>query len=346
MADKKISQLTGATTPLAGTEVLPIVQSGSTVKVSSDDLTVKNVRSNATSGILQISGPAAATTRVMTTPNANFTAARTDAAQTFTGDQVFSNNVGIGATTIGAQNKLHVRYSAVAGATYFSSSPLIVERSDVNLVSLLSADGTDQGFLFGDASDNDIGGLFYIHGSDAMAFRTNTTEQVRISSAGNVTLNTGNLIVGTAGKGIDFSATAGTGTSELLADYEEGVWTPTLTDATNNATMGANNFGQYTKIGRLVVCQMYVETTSLGSITAGSAVYVSGWPFAIGKTGGAVASQASGLAIGANQSMTLRPWASTVMRLAKWDATTGTTEIVASEWSADGAMYITVSYEV
>ena len=34
MADKKISALTSATTPLAGTEVLPIVQSGSTVKVT------------------------------------------------------------------------------------------------------------------------------------------------------------------------------------------------------------------------------------------------------------------------------------------------------------------------
>lgn len=39
MADKKISALTAATTPLAGTEVLPIVQSGSTVKVSVDNLT-------------------------------------------------------------------------------------------------------------------------------------------------------------------------------------------------------------------------------------------------------------------------------------------------------------------
>lgn len=39
MADLKISQLTGATTPLAGTEVLPIVQSGSTVKVAVSDLT-------------------------------------------------------------------------------------------------------------------------------------------------------------------------------------------------------------------------------------------------------------------------------------------------------------------
>lgn len=39
MADKKISQLTGATTPVAGTEVLPIVQSGSTKSVSIDNLT-------------------------------------------------------------------------------------------------------------------------------------------------------------------------------------------------------------------------------------------------------------------------------------------------------------------
>ena len=39
MADKKISALTGASTPLAGTEVLPIVQSGSTVKVSVANLT-------------------------------------------------------------------------------------------------------------------------------------------------------------------------------------------------------------------------------------------------------------------------------------------------------------------
>jgi len=39
MADTKISALTGATTPLAGTEVLPIVQSGATVKVAVSDLT-------------------------------------------------------------------------------------------------------------------------------------------------------------------------------------------------------------------------------------------------------------------------------------------------------------------
>lgn len=39
MANTKISALTGASTPLAGTEVLPIVQSSATVKVAVSDLT-------------------------------------------------------------------------------------------------------------------------------------------------------------------------------------------------------------------------------------------------------------------------------------------------------------------
>jgi hypothetical protein len=39
MADLKISQLPAATTPLAGTEVLPIVQSGTTKQVTIDNLT-------------------------------------------------------------------------------------------------------------------------------------------------------------------------------------------------------------------------------------------------------------------------------------------------------------------
>jgi hypothetical protein len=90
MADKKISQLSAASTPLAGTEVLPIVQSSATVKVAANDLTVRNLRANSTTGILQVTGPTAGTTRIMTAPDANFTVARTDAANSFTGDQTLS----------------------------------------------------------------------------------------------------------------------------------------------------------------------------------------------------------------------------------------------------------------
>ena len=53
---------------------------------------------------------------------------------------------------------------------------------------MLSANDTDQGILFGDVADNDIGGLFYLHASNAMTFRTNTAERMRIASDGDVTI--------------------------------------------------------------------------------------------------------------------------------------------------------------
>ena len=74
----------------------------------------------------------------------------------------------------------------------------------------------------------------------------------RAISATQLTLTTGNLIVA-SGQGIDFSATSGTGTSELLADYEEGTWTPT--DASGAGLTFTSVSGRYTKIGRIVVAQ-------------------------------------------------------------------------------------------
>jgi hypothetical protein len=76
----------------------------------------------------------------------------------------------------------------------------------------------------------------------------------RAISATELTLSTGNLVIGTSGKGIDFSATPGTGTSELLADYEEGTWTPVA----NGITYAAGTAGKYTKVGNLVTCTFTV----------------------------------------------------------------------------------------
>ena len=45
----------------------------------------------------------------------------------------------------------------------------------------------------------------------------------------------GNIIMAN-GSGIDFSATSGTGTSELFDDYEEGTWTPSVTGGSISGT--------------------------------------------------------------------------------------------------------------
>ena len=80
-------------------------------------------------------------------------------------------------------------------------------------------------------------------------------ERMKIKSNGDVSIVTGNLIIGTAGKGIDFSADgqAAGMTSELLDDYEEGTWTPTDgSGAGLSFTVAAD--ARYTKIGRMVQC--------------------------------------------------------------------------------------------
>lgn len=70
----------------------------------------------------------------------------------------------------------------------------------------------------------------------------------RAVSVASLTASTGNIVIGTSGQGIDFSATPGTGTSELLADYEEGTYTPTWNGGTITTIVSAF----YTKIGRQV----------------------------------------------------------------------------------------------
>jgi hypothetical protein len=107
--------------------------------------------------------------------------------------------------------------------------------------------------------------------------------QTPITLPGNVTLSTGNLIIGTSGKGIDFSATPGTGTSELLADYEEGTWTPSVTSTSGTITLLGPVSGTYTKIGRRVFVNFSVEITTNG--TGAGSVRVSGLPYTISGFG-------------------------------------------------------------
>jgi len=91
---------------------------------------------------------------------------------------------------------------------------------------------------------------------------------------GDVQVSTGNLVIGTAAKGIDFSASSHTTgmTSELLNDYEEGTWTPSL----GGTAVYDIQAGKYVKIGRFVYVYCAIRPTTLGT---GSAVMISGLPF-------------------------------------------------------------------
>ena len=99
-------------------------------------------------------------------------------------------------------------------------------------------------------SDGSNGQAITTNGSGTLSFSDTGLTGVTTGS-GNVTISNGNLILGTSGKGIDFSATSGTGTSEILADYEEGTFTPTW--ASNvTISVASGNYGHYRKIGKQV----------------------------------------------------------------------------------------------
>jgi hypothetical protein len=117
------------------------------------------------------------------------------------------------------------------------------------------------------------------------------TEQVSVAnltagravSAAQLTLTTENLIVGAAGKGIDFSANthAAGMTSELLNWYEEGTFTPTFTGLTvGNGSV----FGYYRRIGKqvFVTYGFILGSTSVVAALTGT----SGLPFTTGTVGG------------------------------------------------------------
>lgn len=69
--------------------------------------------------------------------------------------------------------------------------------------------------------------------------------------SGDQTILDGNLVIGTAGKGLDFSADSHLAgmTSEVLDDYEEGTWVPTFRGMGDVITVKT---ARYTKIGRIV----------------------------------------------------------------------------------------------
>jgi len=216
MANTKISALTSSTTPLAGTEVLPIVQSGATVKVSVSDLTA--------------------------------------------GRTVLASSLGIGGAATAYAITAYGSITSTTGANYFAGTLGI---------------GTTPAFKLDVVSGAGVQSIF-------RAGQSGISNGLTVSSDGTnlaYTFDSGNIVIATSGKGIDFSATSGSGTSELFADYEEGTWTPNQGSGLTVTGVFASS-GTYTKIGRMVFVTARITASVSMTLTGG--FICSNLPFAIG----------------------------------------------------------------
>jgi hypothetical protein len=99
--------------------------------------------------------------------------------------------------------------------------------------------------------------------------RTGSKTVLQFTTAGNLAVANGN--------GIDFSATSGTGTSELFDDYEEGTFTPTLEASGGGAPSSYSvRAGSYTKIGNTVYIMI---SLAVNAGTLSGNIEVTGMPF-------------------------------------------------------------------
>ena len=252
MADVKISGLPASTVPLAGTEVLPIVQGGATKQVSIANVTA---------------GRAVSALSVTTDTNK---------AASSAGGALQANN-GI----------VCLQWGAGGGSGLILDGG--VSSTAANAALVFSPTGT------GTVAISPAGALTI--NPTAASTINNTSIGATTASTGrftSVTATTGNVVIGTSGQGIDFSATAGTGASELLADYEEGTWTPS--QGAGLVVVGTfSSSGLYTKIGRQVTVKAVLSGSTSIAATA-SAILTSNLPFAPSGVfaGSAVNSNANG----------------------------------------------------
>jgi len=170
------------------------------------------------------------------------------------------------------------------GFTATADSIISTDGGNPSMTVKTSGTGNNPSYILraGDNTVFDIMGIFS-NDPDYLRIGKGTTGSVDTEIAkfhvgGDVEIANGNLVVA-SGHGIDFSATSGTGTSELLSDYEEGTWTVAAdffnTSPSSGATTGT---GVYTKVGNNVT--VWGQCSNINVTGAVGNIKITGIPFA------------------------------------------------------------------
>jgi len=187
-----------------------------------------------------------------------------------------NNEVGINAST--CESTFHVISTGANSAGKFEANSANAAMVEIN--NSRADDGNEISLQF--ARADTIQGAIGTTGQ-GLSFWTNSSlaSRMLIDSSGDVTL-TGDLKMA-AGKGIDFSSAADTGTGEtvtssILDDYEEGYGNFILKEGSNVIDTGSDNVLVYVRVGKMVYIGGYIIVAADASVGTG-AVTIAGLPF-------------------------------------------------------------------
>jgi len=157
----------------------------------------------------------------------------------------------------------------------------------------------------------------------------------------------GSFLADTVGGGLAFGTSVVA--ANTLDDYEEGSWTPVLTDGSAGSPTHVIQTGSYVKVGKLVTVKARLSISAKGSLSG--QLRITGLPFtsdSAANTQGCISiGFANGMVITAGESVSgyiINNTTTILLRL--WDATQGNTGLDTTEIGATFDMMFVGQYEV
>ena len=183
----------------------------------------------------------------------------------------------------------------------------------------------------------------------------NNAKKIETTSTG--VAITGNLVIVTAGKGIDFSAQTASGATgvssskgELLDHYEQGAFTPIFQNSGGEQINYAFAAGFYVRVGARVHAHGYIGGGgNAGNTGTSNDLQLGGLPFdAVNVTNGHASVNFGyganlNIAAGVNVTGYLGP-NTTLITVQKWSSAIGTAALTFGELSTDGRLMFSLSY--
>tara|TARA_R100000008_G_C3573707_1_gene163854 strand:- start:552 stop:1520 length:969 start_codon:yes stop_codon:yes gene_type:complete len=186
-----------------------------------------------------------------------------------------SEHVIVGGTTV---SNVHAgNQDFVVGNTSNAQTGMALNCQSGGYISIVMTDG--QG-------DKNKGLIAYNHADDTFKLVNDPAsgyDTLVLQSDHDVKIGGGDLLFGTAGKGVVLGVTSNTD-GNTLDDYEEGTWTPSI--SFNSGTTGiayTTQSGHYTKVGNLVTCIFEIQLSNKGSSSGYMRIH--GLPFAVVRRG-------------------------------------------------------------
>jgi hypothetical protein len=195
-----------------------------------------------------------------------------------------SGNLMVGKTSVGyATDGFEARATGYASVSDTSSTPFLINLNgnDGDLIDFYKA-----GAAVGSIGKNS-GGLYIGYNDAGLTFEPTLDAIIPTNaSTGSYTDNTLDIGYSTKrfndlylGGGV---YVGGTGSANYLDDYEEGTWTPSVSQGTLSGTSPSLS-GRYIKIGDFVSIKLTI-TNSAGDLEVGSYVGISGVPFSFSES--------------------------------------------------------------